>query len=58
MVSIKFKKGDFWHYDECVVLDGNLVDEFSFNGHQLDEDVNRMCLHVIESLVKGIGDQR
>ena len=44
MVAIKSKLGDCWNYELCVILDRNL----------LDEDVNMMCLHVIENLVKGI----
>jgi len=43
-----------WHYEKCVVLDGNLLDELSFDGNLLDEDVNRMCFHMTESLDKGI----
>ena len=27
MVAIKSKGGDYWKYDESVVLDGNLINE-------------------------------
>ena len=47
MVAIKSKGGDCWHYDVCVVLDGNpLVAEIS--------DVTE-CMTVVFTNVKNAG---
>ena len=48
VVAIKFKGKDCWHYEKCVVLDGNLI----------NKNVNMMSIHastdVTERLDKGI----
>jgi len=44
VVAIKSKGGDFWHYDACVVLDGNPLIEEHLTYIQSDEsteEINR-----------------
>ena len=58
MVAIKSKRGDCWHYDVIcfyVVLDGNLLDEFPFDGNLFFKDVKFMYLQVSSDVTnKGI----